>query len=523
MEKILANLKTEFCKELYRRNYEYTDHAIDTIIDSWYEAKKPLIDLLSKHPNWNPEKFMIQFDSDFSRKIEVRDAKEFLSFLECRTDILGIVTYRDGGYFHRNLWDEMYCCMFHATYLGEADTTYLDHINTLSENFRFRPGMKVTKVMRKICEHFGWTEITGYEYNREGERVQFNAFEREYAKYCDAMCPLKVTRHTCISVNPLDYLLMSYGNSWRSCHYISNANDRPGEYSSGTISYMLDEHSIVFYTVDASYNGDSIELHEKTQRQIFGYNDFQIMQSRLYPQSNDSGAESIYEDFRNTMQKVIADCLEKPNLWVRRKHNLNTRHGDGATCYPDWNYGSDLYSTSVLKEKADVDLKAIVLGTAPICIECGYTHDVEDNINCCRGGRRYCTCCGERIRYEEDIRWVGDAPYCEDCVSWCNCCEEYVSEETTYIPSEDRYVCESCLSEYYIYCEHCDEYCHQDEMTFVESEDRWVCDHHLDMYYIKCAKCGEWILKLNANEADDGNYYCDECFEEMKEEDEDDE
>lgn len=520
MENTLSNIRTEFAQELTRRDYPWNGFAIERIIDEWYAAKKPLIDLLSKHPNWNPKKFMIQFDTDFNRKVDTDIANNFIyAFLWHSTNIQDICTEND-SWFARCLAHEIGECMTTSTYLREEKMEQIERINKLAEEFRFRPGMKVTKVMRKICEHYGWTNIMGNELNRDGEVVQYNAFEREYAKYCDAMSPLKVTRHTCISLNPLDYLLMSHGNSWRSCHYIDYFDDSPGEYSSGTISYMLDEHSIVFYTVDASYDGPNIELTEKTQRQIFGYNDYQIMQSRMYPQNNDNGAEKIYEDFRNTMQKVIADCLEKPNLWVRRKHKLNTYHGNGATCYPDWEYG-DLYSTSVLKEKANVDLQAIILGAQPICIECGDYHSVEDNINCCASDTTYCEDCGCRIRDEEDQFYIDGYVYCRDCVSYCDYCDEYTREEITYVSSEDMYVCESCLSNNFFYCDRCHSYHHNDNMTHVEYTDEYVCDECLDEYYTMCDECEKYFPNDHIHCKDvDGEefYYCDECFEEKEDE-----
>lgn len=518
----LINIIDEFCNELSERNYPYTRTAVETIINEWYKAKKPLIDLLSKHPKWNPEKFMIQFDSDFSRKPDTSTAYQFLNWLNCNTDIQDIVTRGGNNFLIRTLDDEIDRCMMRTTYLQEDYIDTIEFINNLDESFRFRPGMKVTKVMRKICEHYGWTKIMATEYNRHGEQVEFNAFEREYAKYCDAMSPLKVTRHTCISLNPLDYLLMSNGNSWRSCHYIDDFDDHPGEYSSGTISYMLDTTSIVFYTVNASYNGDNIELTEKTQRQIFGYDDYQIMQSRMYPQNNDSGAETIYEDFRNIMQKIIADCLEKPNLWVRRKKHLNVVHGDGATCYPDWEYNS-LCSTSVLKEKKeDVDLVSIVMGAAPICIECGKTHDRADNINCCHSGYQ-CEDCGCYIS-EDDVIWVGDYPYCRDCVSWCDCCQEYTRDEMTYIESEDRWVCEYCLSEYYDYCENCHTYYHRDETFYDENSGNCYCQDCFDELFGECDNCGQIVRRDDLNEIHKANgdvvFICDECY---AEEDEDNE
>ena len=132
----LTNITDEFCNELENRNYPYTRTAVETIIDEWYKAKKPLIDLLSKHPNWNSEKFMIQFDSDFSRKPDTSTAYNFLNWLNRNTNIQDIVTKDDE--YYRILVDDMGRCMMHTTYLQEEDISYIEFINNLDESFRFR-------------------------------------------------------------------------------------------------------------------------------------------------------------------------------------------------------------------------------------------------------------------------------------------------------------------------------------------------------------------------------------------------
>lgn len=509
---VLNNLKAEFKRELIKRGYAYTDHAIDAILEEWMDNKNELLELLSKHPNWNPEKLMVQFDEDYTRKIDTDVAYEFYYFLRDETDAMSILIHR-GEFVWENeyMLDVMRRMLFNSTYISENATRDLDFMNNYEPSFKFRVGMKATKVMRKICEHYGWTEITATEHDRDGNVVTYNAFERKYAQYADAMSPIKVTRHTCISLNPMDYLLMSHGNSWRSCHYIGNTNDYIGEYSSGTISYMLDDSSIIFYTVDAGYNGKEIELEPKLQRQVFGYKDYQLLQSRLYPQSNDCGAEEIYTDIRATMQKVIADCLEKPNLWVKGKANM-VHKGSNATCYADWIHNS-LCSVSTLKEKKGLDLKALVMGKAPVCIECGHRHNVSGSISCCRAPN-CCASCGYGID-EDDAYYVNGRYYCEECVSYCESCEEYFVGEEFWIESEQRYVCQHCIDNWYRWCDDCEEYHCIDDVIYVEEFDKYVCDHCLNRHYVKCEDCEEYILKVGAIVTTDDNgtdhYYCYAC------------
>ena len=497
-------IKREFRQELDNRSYEFDFEAIDKIFDEWFSNKQMLLEILSKHPNWDAERFMVKFDEDYTRELNTVPARMFIDWLYDHTNMESYTKRDDMGWCTFHFGSALKYLVCDSTYITDND--WLPKVNELNEQFRFREGMKSTKVLGKICKVLGWDQIEG-----------FNA---EYAKYCDSMSPIKVTRHTCISLNPVDYLLMSNGNSWRSCHYIGNHIDDAGCYSSGTISYMLDKHSIVFYTVDASFKGKEIERTEKLQRQIFGYNDFQLFQSRLYPQANDYGAQDTYTDIRGVMQKVFSDCIGLPNLWVRRKKDLNVRRGDYGTCYADWQCGGNLYSTSVFKEKINENLAEIILGYQPICVTCGEYHKNTENISCCQNYNEYhCEDCGCILDNEDDVYWVNGDPYCRECVDYCNCCEEYTREETTYIPSEDCYVCESCLEHYYYYCDDCQEYINKDDAIWMDVYGKYVCNHCFDEYYEECEECGKRYyaedMEECVNEETGEVYYCcKRCAEE---------
>lgn len=533
---IMENIKDEFRRELDNRGYSYSCSAIDTIFTEWYSQKQGLLSLLSKHPNWNPERLMVHFDADYSRRLDTRTTRDFFYWIDRNYDntALDAETVKVWRKCYEFMWD--YCTT--ETYLPEikdrTDSRYdengryesytynpLDELNTLLPELHARVGQKNTKIVGKICSHFGVDKIKKYgttinhETGEVKENVLIDSYDRQFAKFCDALSPIKVTRHTCISLNPVDYLLMSNGNSWRSCHYIGDYASDAGCYSSGTISYMLDQHSIIFYTVDTGFDGVCIESEPKISRQVFGYNDFQLLQSRLYPQNNDTGANDTYTDIRNIMQKVVADCLAVPNRWIKKSVH-NVVHGGGATCYPDWDCQSNLCSTSILRGKENDNLEPIVLGAKPICIECGYTHNCEENINCCDSNKYTCECCGNRID-EDEVYWIGDYPYCNDCVTYCERCGEYeLNNDATWIPSEGRYVCRSCLEYYYVYCEDCDEYVSSENVTYIDEYDRYVCDDCLNRYYSECKKCGNWVYNDDLSE----NGLCENC--EMENEEEDD-
>ncbi len=536
--KIMSDIKDEFIRELENRNYRYSDFAIDDILDEWYHQKQGLLSLLSKHPNWEPERLMVHFDADYSRRLDTNVTFSFFYWL--RDNAMPIIDIGEKACKWNQCYEFMWKYCKGETYLPEiydrieqvfnSDTLRyencsinpLTEINKLIPELHARVGQKNTKIVGKICTHFGFDKIKKYgiKINPATGEVEENAlldsYDKQFAKYCDALSPIKVTRHTCISLNPIDYLLMSNGNSWRSCHYIGDYASDAGCYSSGTISYMLDKHSIIFYTVDAGFNGVCIEREPKITRQVFGYNDFQLLQSRLYPQNNDTGAIDTYTDIRNIMQKVVADCLAAPNRWIKKSVH-NVIHGYGATCYADWDCQSSLCSTSVLRGKENDNLEPITLGAQPICIDCGEVHSYEDSINHCGNGY-VCTCCGDRVS-EDYVCWVDDDPYCSDCVTYCEVCGEYeVNDEATWIESENRYVCQDCLENYYTYCDECGEYERNGDITYIEEYDRNVCDNCLEENYSRCDKCGAWIYY--PDERDDG--LCEECAAEMEEEEEED-
>ena len=372
-QKLYDNIKSEMQSVLSKYTWK-TDEALDSILKGWLKAKTPLLEMFSKHPNWNPEKLMIQFDVDFSREFNRNAINEFRLYL------------RDNAVKKHHVCstyglprDEIIALDFiydiRSQFFNERMDYSIDLLNSKNDNFKIRNNMKASKAIGKICSVLEWDKFPDYN--------------KKYAVLCDAINPIKVKRHTCISLNPIDFLLMSNGNSWTSCHRISYMNGDTGCYSSGTISYMLDANSFLFYTVDTSFDGKDIELEPKLQRQIFGYKSNTLLQSRLYPAKNDSGSEELYTDIREIVQKVIADCLDIPNLWVKTKNSDMSKHvrrGNNSTAYPDYHYGNSRHVCTVTVHKSAIEeqkpLKMIIMGKQPICIKCGQKHENTSKLYC---------------------------------------------------------------------------------------------------------------------------------------------
>lgn len=494
-------------------DYTYTDSALDTILDKWYAQKEHLIEAFKKHPNYIEGKFMIAFSCDYDREINDDIISVFSQWLESRmydnpellSPEINEQRIAEGcALLPRSMYDfvyygRLYDCFRSRTISEESAEKILNAFPALHVHV----GEKSSRVMNKICKYLGYDKHPDYN--------------REYAKFADALSPLTIKRHTILSLNPLDYLTMSFGNSWASCHTIDKENKRrmpnsyEGQYSSGTVSYMLDPSSMVFYTVDKAYDGDDYWTQPKICRQMFHWGEDKLVQARLYPQDNDYNGDA-YKPYREIVQEIMSIIFEFPNLWTTTKGTGSaSRYIESyGTHYRDYTSYDNCRLCRIQGRENENKFK---VGARPICIQCGCTHDICENINCCaEDGCYYCTNCGDWVD-EDDVRWVDGEPYCEDCIRWCDHCHEYHTSEETYIASENIYVCESCLGNYYRYCDHCDEWYHQDDITYVESTDRYVCDDCLENHYIQCDNCDEYYLAKHIIENADGNYICENCLD----------
>ena len=471
-------------------DYNYSTDALDEIIDTWADNKANLIEAFRRHPNYIEGKFMIAFDCDFERATDITEIRRFSSWIY-RATMNELCT---ANYDQVNF---LYCL---DEYTDQFITSELANIiNRVFPEAKAVAGQKMSRVINKICTLLGLSKLADYN--------------REFAKYADALNPLLIKRHTVLSVNPLDYLTMSFGNSWASCHTIDKRNKRDmpnnysGCYSSGTISYMLDEPSMVFYTVDASYNGNEYWDQPKINRQMFHYAEDKLVQGRLYPQDND-GNNSAYTPYRNIVQKIISEIFDFPNLW-KVSRDFNCYIYSKGTHYKDY---CQYENCNMSRPNGNENENYMTIGHMPICIECGNEHDTEDNINCCYS-QNVCSSCGRRISNDEAY-FINDEAYCNGCVSYCDICDNYYPNgDGTYIASEDRYVCDSCLDQYYTQCERCGEYVDNECVTHVESEYD-VCSDCLEEYYSICAHCGEWHRTFRMFEHN-GVLYCRDCYSEL--------
>lgn len=544
---LVPEVRSALINEILDLHHEYgyksTVYGVEKVVDAWWENKgRAMTQLFGNHPNYVPGKFQIVFDSDYNREIDMSIVSEFIHWVfdrlidneesypeEVATCDCGFGRQLGAGYDYMfkkksegkvylkiescNKINRFYSCFYSALFSGKTHLLTeqgAQKINAGFSDIRAREGQKKSRAIGKMCKKLGIDKCPDYN--------------REYAKLCDAVNPLNIVRHTIISWNPVDYYTMSFGNSWASCHTIDKKNLRDGDenysgcYSGGTISYMLDEVSVVFYTVDKRYNGEEFELQDKINRCMFHIdpNKEYFVQGRVYPQDND-GENSIYRSIRNIMQKIISDSWGVANLW--QKPLKGRGNCEKVICHCGANY-ADYFNykncnVSLLAGKDIDEVERIDVGHSGICPCCGEEHDERETMTCaeCFGERRTCVDCGHSFN-EEDLYLIEDEFYCSDCCSRCyECGELYPNSELEYVSGFGQ-VCNNCLENgdefeecYYcndwvrigaedvviasdgaIFCSHsCAE---RDGYVFVsesgEYEDRECCTH--------CEECGEYVL-----------------------------
>jgi hypothetical protein len=253
-----------------------------------------------------------------------------------------------------------------------TDTTILsecvaEQLTQYEMNATFVGGMRTSRAFNRVCANYGVDKLPNYN--------------RLFAQYADMVSGLKRKVKFYISLNPLDYLTMSFGNSWSSCHTIDKDNERGmpnsyrGQYCGGTMSYMLDKTSIITFV-----HSHPMENYEdgKLYRNMFHYDNGTLIQGRIYPQGND-GATDLYREFRGIVQEELSRLLElNENYWMKKESSCGRNTATCGVHYEDYlNYSE--CNVTYPREMSWAAHNVVRIGHERICPYCGYTIDDEED------------------------------------------------------------------------------------------------------------------------------------------------
>lgn len=576
-EELKNGLASEMYTVLTGYDWNATKEACAAIVDKWAEDKAPLIEVLQNHPNWVSDKFQVVFNKSFSRITDEDAINNYLFWLESFFKE-NLITEREIDGHGRQYWLAQYHTTkgndaydnwrtlsrkpyddeskkkldtflsmrnwFYDNKMSKVDKEGADFMNALyPDEIKAKEGMKASRLMHKICTKiYHMDEIWGKRtrYRDENGIVKsyeedYRPFNSEFCKFADAINPIEYQMHTIISVNPVDYLTMSIGNSWASCHSIDFDHDGDtydGCYCGGTLSYLLDGVSAVVYTVKNSYEGRDFELQEKVNRQMIHYSDGVMIQGRLYPQNCDYGCNDQYKVWRDIEEATIAEAIGAPNLWKYKKtSNMGRYVTSEGVHYRDY----ECYDTC---------------GTCRISVDNGIYRGDEEDPNGSYGimtightgmdiyypgssirsantltskGRPgedyvYCRDCDSHIPREEAYEYGGDY-YCSDCVCYCEYFDEYrprmhfdfvyvngfgdvCDEALEILMKEGKVKCDKDTNDYYYIKRFLGGY---------DENNNWHSISTLERYYVIPEGCDKYVRKSNAINFEGKWYRADDC------------
>jgi len=482
-------IKAQVRDVLRKYDKSFSGIGVDANLIMWVANKGGLVGLLRKHPNWDEDALAVMFDVSESREIEAAKVNE------CATRVSEIAHIREIANY--TCFMAQFCCAVNGLdeKLSDARAGSLKNLGVACAG-----GQKTSRVINAICKQYGVDKFPEY-----------NAL---FARLADSLNPIKICRKALLSVHPCDYLEMSgNANSWSSCHGLYD-----GSYRAGTLSYMNDAVSMVFYTVDDGSTGDYYKLPKRT-RQVFAYGNGILLQSRLYPNTDDEKARDTY---RGIVQRAISTCLGVPNRWrlSRSQASLDAAvlTGAGALQYPDYTFSK--YQCNVSCQRYEYNANPIYVGYYAYCIDCGKLIEDAGELHCpdCLDNEnsKMCASCGRSFDVD-DLHEIGGEYYCEGCSFHCEMCEEQFAGDGTH--AYDAYgsfivVCDGCLEDNFLRCDKCGYYFASGATREVGCFD--YCPDCLNELCSQCYCCGQYFENGHLRHIG-GELCCEDCAKEIEE------
>jgi hypothetical protein len=431
----------------------YSTGVVKLMIETNTDAKHDVNEFIMKYGEWDAERNRSKFEIEvtISNVENVRGAIDSLytsMYYGLERRVLGYITsYCSSAFFPKVADDLLYTC----THLCKS---YIGMIapEDYKPPFTFTSDMKHSRIIRRIVDSY-------LKSKDDFTPEHVSEIERQYAKVSDSLSTKKEVQTWYIGTSLSDFMRMSHGNSWRSCHSIRD--DR--EYQSGTISYALDSTTALLYRESERNNENLIS------RQVVYINEQRIAFGRKY--GNETSSESVNHALLKLFGATEIEC-----------DMLDIRYGRDSTCYPDSDHHKCTYA------KFDMICNVLAterVGQSPVCVSCGESHYNGDTLQCddCRPERCICIHCDDVVR-GDDIIWVNDSDcVCQSCYNdrYFTCCECGEVHRTSFgMSCSEGMLCEDCYDNGdWITCEECGEIVRtEDSKTLTDNRNgvvEWYC------------------------------------------------
>lgn len=391
--------------------HKNTEKGVCAVLDTYFTNKAPLIDMFVTSKNYIGD-MRIVLEREFERSINGNEIRIFFGNVAQKFYIDELLKYKDDNgksmfdYLptgktvfgidglpnekqQKEHLDKMHAFNYNtkatmqshgnrSDFMRHVDFFYRVASSTIPRDFQIhndspllKSGTKTSRAFNKVCVHYGIDKLHPETVVAEdGTQKTKYPYDKLFAEYSDLVSGLTRKMQFVISLNPLDYLLMSNGVNWVSCH-----NIRSGGCMGGTLAYMMDKVSIVTFVVDKLEG----EIHKipKVYRQMYHYENNLFIQSRIYPQSND-GATNLYDKFRGFMIEEFTELLGIEGEW-KCEISPNTvckhvKYGDGAQHYPDYAYNKNAGIFYPENNEPGIKKHVMTVGRMGICVNCGHEY-----------------------------------------------------------------------------------------------------------------------------------------------------
>lgn len=341
-------------------NSEY-DKGIYKNYAAAVNAKSHLREILSKHPSWNEEQQCVEIPihimSEFNSSC-VNNAVINFNRIVSEIPMFSRTTLRQ--------WDRVTArfdtCYMECndgvvkfkSYIGEQFKT---HSDCNSEEVCLKD-INVTKKASRVISAI----MDKFKVPRTPE------VEKGFAVLADELSIKEKKYKFILSINPTDFITMSHGNSWHSCH---SFRDR-GCYHAGSLSYALDKCTMIAYIIPEDATGDYCKV-DKIKRLLYmmDNNDKGFMSTKMYPDNNDSSARNSFD---NAVASILYDCGIREEF----SENYDGSYSTVGLHYPDYSYGFRKYFSNNIKTHYSVGAHAYSFDK---------TNKYMDNASNCTGSR----------------------------------------------------------------------------------------------------------------------------------------
>lgn len=538
-ESPLSPMGEKIKNTLVAAHYFPENSVITKIEAEWEKNKERLKNLLSKHPNWDEENLCIREVVDYPNPVDTRLANDLFCYMmnAYRRDIL-------------------------ENYIGVSTSTSFGDFMEVSEDvsdwfkndgIEIHKGTKPTRALRKFFDTIGISRANG--------------FEKDFARLADYLSEKPLRREITFSIHPLDYLNMSNGNSWTSCHSIV----KRGCYHNGTQSYLMDSSAVVLSVINPNGSKEPYKEPKINRMMVFIDENGNVLQSRNYPQQRNVPVEEFLGSYITNLVSEILDIENVYKIFTEDVFcsNYVITSGRHYADYSCQGFGQRIWWTG----NSTPDFR---IGHASYCLKCGGINRSNSNMCCvdcnedrsgssvrallyyldpetgnkiydltdahynAEDGHYYanvwtCADCGREIFHEnrycdrcienhdlicdecgqvvDNLVYVDGQWVCEECWSYCDDCNRrFLKKDLEPVNDENRYVCDSCLEDYY-FCEDCEG--HYSDTVYIEDHGE-VCEYcYENGDYFYCDECGRYYEGNDTELADSHSIVCDDCLNEM--------